>query len=249
MSEAPTDRGWAARIPAVSGMALGPLRTAEAVLGAMVGDRFWIRGGNRGGDLGIELRKIPGLIRFEIGAGDCLVSSGSRVPGERLPAVEWRPLSELLVPRPQAAALAAPSPVPVALRMVAAAAEQPAAALLLGFEVWLDWCDRAPELRLSRLQFAAAADGRVIVRGQPLPPLPGTRLTEVEGLLLPAGLRWTPAVDAAVLRELLALGDDELALLTVAASFERLTQQDFVRATRSAVRASRPRPASEGAAP
>ena len=96
----------------------------------------------------------------------------------------------------------------------------------------------APQVRLDRWRFAVAADGRVAVHGQPLPPLPGRRWVEQEGIAVPAGWTWTPAVEAALLRQVFGLAEGDVALWDVDGAWERIAADEFVRATRAAVRAT-----------
>ena len=82
----------------------------------------------------------------------------------------------------------------------------------------------------------AAADGGVIVRGTPLPPIPGTQWTLDDGIATPAGLTWSPPVDAATLQQVLGLAAGEIALLRPDGTFDRLAADHWVRASRSAIR-------------
>jgi MoxR-vWA-beta-propeller ternary system domain bpX2 len=66
----------------------------------------------------------------------------------------------------------------------------------------------------------------------------GRFFVEQEGVAVPAGWRWEPAVDAAVLRRLCNLGPGDLALLDQDGTFDLVPAGQFVRASRSAVRLS-----------
>jgi hypothetical protein len=81
--------------------------------------------------------------------------------------------------------------------------------------------------------------GRVIVRGAPLPPLPGVRLVEQDGIAVPAGWTWYPAIDAVVVRELLSLKSEDSARWNTAEGWQRISASDWVQTTRSAVRLTR----------
>ena len=79
-------------------------------------------------------------------------------------------------------------------------------------------------------------DGRVVLRGKPLPPIPGKRLVEVEGIAVPCGFAWTPPVDAEVVREILGLLPGDLALLEADGTHERIESSAFVPGSRAAAR-------------
>ncbi len=97
---------------------------------------------------------------------------------------------------------------------------------------------RAPQIRLNRWCFAAAADGRVVVRGVPVAPLPGTPYVEQAGVAVPAGWAIAPELPEKVLSKVLQVEPGGLVLLDPNGSLQRIAASDFVRATRSAIRAT-----------
>ena len=98
------------------------------------------------------------------------------------------------------------------------------------------YAETAPQWRIERWSFAAATDGRVLVRGSPLPPLPGIHWVEMDGICVPAGHAWSPEVEPAVVRQLLKLEYGDLALLREDGTWDRVAADDWVRASRSALR-------------
>jgi hypothetical protein len=103
---------------------------------------------------------------------------------------------------------------------------------------WLAYGGNAPQARLDRWSFAMETTGRVAVRGRPLPPIAGTRYIEQEGVAAPAGWSWVPRLSAQVVREALQLDAGDLALLHDDGTWDYIAAEDFVRATRSAIRLS-----------
>ncbi len=101
------------------------------------------------------------------------------------------------------------------------------------------YAQTAPQWRLDRWSFAAAQGGRALVRGLPLPPLPGVRFVEAGGVYLPAGCAWSPAVEPAIVRQLLQLAQGDSAILHPSGSWDRIAADDWVRASRSAFRRTR----------
>jgi hypothetical protein len=78
---------------------------------------------------------------------------------------------------------------------------------------------------------------RVLIRGTPLPPLPGERWVERNGIATPAGWCWDPPVDASVLCSSLEIERGDVVLLE-SSQWQIVAAADWVRATRSAVRAT-----------
>ena len=103
---------------------------------------------------------------------------------------------------------------------------------------WQAWAAGTPAIRLGRLRFALAADGRVVAWGSPLPPIAGRRYYCLDGVAAPCGYEWRPKVDADVLQSLFGLGAGDLVLLEPDGTFEQVSAGAFARATRSAARLS-----------
>ena len=199
----------------------------------------WLRGMSLDEATEAELRKAPCAARYFVRGEDRLLAWGERVPSGRLPEGDWRPIAEWVRPEPQAPASAGTPAGRVTPRVVRSSEEREAALLVVAEAKWLEYASTAPAARLKPLVFALSADGRVLVRGTPLPPLPGTRCSEADGVAVPCGFAIDPPVDAAVLREALDLGPGELALFDERGGWERVSREAFVKATRSAVRMSK----------
>lgn len=131
-------------------------------------------------------------------------------------------------------------PPPVPLTIVPCGEPREPALLETTLSRLSEHCTVAPQWRIARWSFAAAADGRTFVRGLPLPALPGTQWVETDGICVPAGTAWSPAVEPAVLRQLLRLAPGDIALLRSDGTWDRLAAGDWVRASRSAVSGSMP---------
>jgi hypothetical protein len=124
----------------------------------------------------------------------------------------------------------------VPLRMVRSPSLSEANLLLTTLCDWRNWTGTAAQVRLNKLAFAVSRGGDVVVRGEPAPPLPGTRFVERQGVAAAAGCRWQPAMDVEVVRKLLGLAEGDCALLHADGKWELIPAADFVRASRSAVR-------------
>jgi hypothetical protein len=212
------------------------LRTVPGIEANEADDHFWLRGDTLDDDLDLKLRKLPGAVRYTVLPDGQLVARGDRVPKGRLPDGEWTPLADWIGLVPQPAALSGESGQRVPLRLVRGDEDQAPTILVTDLAAWQSYVVGAPELRLRPLTFAAAADGRVLVRGHPLPPLPGVRYVEHDRVAIPCGLTFSPPLEPPVLHELLGLASGELALFDADGGFERVHSDQFVRATRSAAR-------------
>jgi hypothetical protein len=167
------------------------------------------------------------------------VAEGDLVPLGRVPGGPWALLSEWLnVALPEARPTSGLPAVPIALSLVWAGGEREPEILETTLTQWAAYVVAAPQWRIDRWTFAATSEGHVLVRGTPLPPLPGTQWVLQEGIAAPAGMTWSPRVEAAVVRQALGLAEGEVALLRPEGTCDRITADHWVRASRSAVRAT-----------
>lgn len=230
---------WAVRLPPGAAASAAALRLRPGISATEDGDWVWLRGDDLDEELDLELRKLPGAVRHLIGDAGAVTEIGRRLPSGELPAdAHWVPLSSWAAVKPQPAALSGALPDRATLRLERANAEQPATILLTTIQDFADYATAAPLVRLRALRVAASADGRAVLRGDPLPPLPGRRYAEFEGIAAPCGFAISPPLEPAVLRALLDLSPDDLALFHQDGTYERIDASSFARASRGTARAT-----------
>jgi hypothetical protein len=209
---------------------------------------LWLRGLKLDETGQRHLRTLPGARCFTVMPDGQLLPPGSLVPRGRLPEASWTPLKRWLKVALPVPALAGRFAQSVRLHLVRASEDQnrhelgmelEPSVLLTSIERWAQYALDAPQARLDRWLFALCKDGRVLVRGSPLPPIRGRLMTEEDGIFIPAGWTWSPAAPAAVVRRVFGLRAGEMALWLADDAWERLIAADFKAAARSAVRLSR----------
>ena len=239
LSETPTAASpWAVCLPWREVGSTLVLRLKPGLLAAREGDRFWLRGHDWSEGMTRLLRQLPLEAWYRVQPDGQLIRSDARVPSGRLPALDWRPFEahwELDLPP---ASLPGRAEGRVSLRLERTDAVRDADAIVLDSKTWAEYAVDSPAIRLKPLSFAVCEDGRCLIRGRPVPPLPGVRLWESAAVLVPCGYTWQPAVDTAVVKQVLEVGEDDLVLWHASGAWERLSTDQFVRATRSAVRAT-----------
>ncbi len=236
LNRAVLGQAWAVRMPKSVARAAAQLRSMAGVEACLTSEHLWIRGAGKGEALEKTLRMLPGAERFEVAAEGQLQPVGTRVPHGRLPDGPWAALAECLGIELPVAGLAGRISRRTPLVLVRSCQAEEAKVLITAFETWEEYAVTAPQVRLDRWQFAVAADKRALVRGQPLPPLPGQRWLEREGIAVPAGWKWSPPVEPAVVRCLLGLEGHDLALLHPDGTWEKIPAAGLERVCRSAVR-------------
>jgi hypothetical protein len=228
---------WAICLARDDAASLGALRL-DAVEVAEDGAVVWLRGKPADERVAAKLSGLPARARFEWLASGQLRRIDERIPNAQLPSVQWQSLSSWLQVKLPDSAFPAELPRAVSLRLVRSTSEREPELLLTSLEELTRFAAMAPQMRLARLQFAANAGGAVLVRGQPLPPLPGDRFVVYSGVAVPTGFTWKPEVGADVLARRLGASGDGLVLWNADGSITRLHSEQFVPLSRSALRAT-----------
>jgi hypothetical protein len=218
---------------------LAPLRLTRGIEVAEKESFIWVRGASVDEKVERLVRALPAVARYEVTGGNRLRNLESRIPAETLPALNWQPVSawlrvQIKCPPPHVGGYEGHGSVP--LRIVRSAEERPIALLMTSLAEWREFALNAPEVRLRQLRFAVDEAGNVVVRGKPLPPLPGRQFVLHGNIAVQAGFTWEPAVSADVLSRRLGLSTDALAIFYQDGTFSRIEAEQFVPATRSAVR-------------
>src|SRR4051812_33209224 len=229
---------WAIYIAKEDSATLATLRLINGIEVAETDGQIWLRGKIGSETLEPKLGSLPALERFEWLDGNKLRRIDQRVPSRRLPELPWKPISAWSQVRLPLAAFPADLPAKAALRLARSTDEQPPTLLLTSIGDFTAFSKNAAAIRLNPLRFAANAAGEVLIRGNPLPPLPGRRFV-LHGLIAaPAGFSWRPAVAIEVLERSFNVSGDALIVWHEDGTITRLHTEQFISATRSAVRAT-----------
>jgi hypothetical protein len=236
--ESAVNYSWAICLAREDAAAIGALRLAPGIEVGDAGVVVWLRGKPGDERLEAKLAALPASARYEWLAPNQLRKIHERIPGARLPDVPWQSLDRWLQIEVPASAIPADAPRPVQLRLVRSVNERTPDLLLTTLDEVQRFAANAAQVRLARLQFAANSEGEVLVRGQPLPPLPGKRFVIRGGVAVPAGFSWTPEVGEDALARRFAVSGDALVVWNEDESVTRLHVEQFVPLSRSALRAT-----------
>ena len=231
--------GWLIVLPASESAVLAQLRLWPGVSVLANEDGIHVAGEQLDEEQQRTLLSLPALDRFLIQDSGVLFRPGERTPSGVRPEGNWIPIRDCVGTALPVARIATARVPRVELEIVPATGQHQSPGLLMTTrESWIAWGSTAPQARLERLAFAASDDGRILVRGTPLPPVPGDQLVEQDDIAVPAGWTWRPAIDAESIRRMLDVAKNSLLVLNRDASFEVLAADDFVPAHRSAIRAT-----------
>ena len=229
-------RPWAVVLPIASAQALAPLRRKPGLLVSVHEDRIWLRSASLDPPLRQELLSLPALERDFVDDEEQLTPWSKITPHAQVPAGAWMELADWAILSLPRSGWPGERPQKARLRLIRGFHERPARALLCSWGTWAAYAATAPQVRIAGLAFVVNSAEQVIVRGESLPPLPGQRLTDDDGILVPAGWTWSPNVDAGIVREVFGLQEGESAVWLASDVWERIPADAWVAATRSAVR-------------
>jgi len=227
--------GWLAALPSGAIPHLGNLRERAGIEVCEANGQVWLRGPALDEAMLRELRALLGSQVFQPLTDAQLLLLGATVPHGYAPHGDWHALRKWLTIRLPTKQFVAAPPAPARLELVRAAGQQAPSLVRLLWPEWSNYALTAPQVRLARLEFAAC-QAEVVVRGEPLPPLHGEYFYVRHGVAAPIGFDWHPALDARVLRAAWGCELDELVLLLRTGGHMRLRGDQFVAASRSAVR-------------
>lgn len=219
--------------------ALQPLRLERGVEVRCEAGGIWIRLHAEAEEAARVLGGVPALERFTADADDLLRHRGGLVPRGKMPAHGWQPLREwLAVEAPPIFAPAGTAVPRAALRLRRGGTPLPTAGLLVSISAWVAYAENAPRIRLQQLRYATSrAEGRALLFGDVLPPLPGTHFVAPgPRILVPAGFTWAPAIDAAALRSVAQARPGDFVWWREEEGLALLDEALFVPAARAGIR-------------
>lgn len=234
---------WIACVPGPL-TALASLRLHPALECGTERALSWVRGGEMTDSLLAELRQIPGMRYFEVSPDGRMRRPGALLWDRRMPSITWSPLKQsILVARPaEVSASFLASDAELRTGFIADSGGDDALgeadALLTTLEEWHGFADHCSELRLRPLRFAVSSRRHVFVLGRPVPSIPGTRYRIEAGVALPWGTCTVPRLDSRMLRLWLEASDRITVVWMPEQKWSAIGEEQFVAATRAAVRRS-----------
>lgn len=232
-----TDLGsvWIAKVAADEAVAVSNLRGLPKVDAATAEGAVWLRGESEENELPAELVRIQADV-FRLRPPDGLAAWGSEIPVARLPELDWQPLNEVTRPLIESPLLPGQVGESMSLSLVKSVdVDREPNVLLVSLALLVKWVGSTAEIRFENLRFAAGYDGTAVIRGTPIPSLPGARFVEVDGVAAPLGQTWDPPVPATIVARAMLLSPGDLALFR-GDDWERIEAANFVPVSRAAVR-------------
>ncbi len=215
---------------------MGSLRTFPKCWVAEDQETYWLKSEIGDGSPPLALQQLPAKGRYWIDEDHRLFPIEGLTPIATLPTLEWTPIASFVSIELPIAALPAQVTEKVSVQLIRSTEQQEANFLLLPWQLWQDYALATSNIRLKPLSFAVSQEAQVMVYGRPIPSLPGQLFWQTQQVLLPAGWKFKYSIIAGVLSSAYLKGKSGLLLYTSEQLFILPPIEQFVEASRSAIR-------------
>lgn len=227
---------WIFKLAKKDRPALAKLRCSPGLEAAEDGDWIWLKAVAQGKEPPVEILQLPLVQTYKLDDQNRLFLKEALTPIRQGPSVDWRPLTVLIPLEIPASAMPGKVGEGYQIQLVPSEEGHVGDALLTDWNTWKNYADGAPLVRLDQLQFAVAENKKVLVLGQPLPPIPGREYWVQHHNLLPCGFNFKIPLVAKLLMQRLNEYQDAFLLFDVSGSCQKIEVENIVQASRSAVR-------------
>ncbi|MEZ6133040.1 MAG: hypothetical protein R3C59_30585 [Planctomycetaceae bacterium] len=196
---------WAFSVPLNDAGRAAVLRSEPDVKVAVVDNRLWLQGRHADESLLQRLSTLADGPVFRVDEQNRLTPIRQTVPTGKLASATWMDVNRFFTPVLPVAAVPHGQFARCTLQLQRSPDVRPAQLLVCDASLFLDWAVTAPEVRLRCLKYAVcrSTSVRVLVMGQPLPPLTGSLFWLAGQVALPLGYAWQPELDVAAMNAVL----------------------------------------------
>jgi MoxR-vWA-beta-propeller ternary system domain bpX2 len=214
--------------------ALGAVRCVDGLRTAVNSKGIWLRINEEQAKSG-AIQQLPVMKTYFIDANNYLFLPGNVTPVDILDVADWFPIKQFIPVEIPVAAIPAKVKSQVPISIIPSEKVRNGNALRTSLVVWKVYAENAPAVRLQALKFAVSENKEVFITGNPLPSIPGKEYWIQDKIAMPCGydFEW-PFLAAAIAGKLEV--QDELIVFDENGNWQRLAENYFVHATRSAIR-------------
>ncbi len=229
------NRDYIVSMPLADLPALARVRMLQNVFVFAEEDTVWILGKATDSAIHSALQSLPGK-HFHLTEPRSLTPVGRFLATEKLPPPNWVALEDWLTVNLPNSRWAGSVDERIQLSLVPSAAMKVSDGLLTTIDEVLELIEQA-SFRFQHLRFAMNETRQAFVIGNPLPAIRGLRFCINDDIAVPAGMSWSPAVDAATVRSV--FGNPEgIVLWQKIDQWDVIPHDAFVKVSRNAVRES-----------
>lgn len=215
---------------------LGGFRTYENIYAAQDDNLIWLKISDQSEELMAKIKTLPVKEKYLLDKNDNLFFIDQLTPVAKLKNLNWLPINYFVsLEFPQSL-----SPAKVEsnylVKLIASARSENGQALITSLDLWKKYVETASEIRLNKLIFAVSENGQVLVIGEPLPSIPGKEYWLKDNILIPCGYNFEIPIIASLISEKLDSTKTNFIVFDINSDYEKISKENFVSVTRSAVR-------------
>lgn len=223
------------------GDALASVRCMPGLLVAVDGGLIWVRGIPAAVKPNLAIQQLPSIHTYKLDDENRLFPIGNVTPVGILKPLKWVSIRDLITIELPPSAMPGRLNGKHDVKLIPSSREEKAGALITDLQTWHDYAENAPAVRLKQTRFAVSANNKVLVTGDPLPPIPGKAYSLRNNILLPAGYDFDPPVMSSLIATRLNPSKDSLLLFDIDGNCEHIPFSSLVSSSRSAVRLTKAR--------
>lgn len=198
-------------------------------------EEFWLRIEKPQDEFPLAVKQIPAKAKYRL-EDDLLFPLEGYTPIGKLPQMEWQPIASFMTVELPTAALPGNIEKQIPVKLIRTEEPKDTPFMLMSWENWRNYALQASNIRLQTLSFAVSVKQDVIVKGLPLPPMPGLLFWQNQQILLPAGWNFEHTILAEIFSINYLNGKEEWLLIRSEQEWERIKKKNFINASRSAIR-------------
>ena len=215
---------------------LGSIRTIPGVLVARFGKCIWLKCKYDGSNIHVKLKGIPAIHMYWMDMEENLFLLDTLTPIMKLPELKWVSLIDFIKVDMPIAALPGQVKTSYKPKIIKSDTVNIGTALLTNLQSWKMYAESASATRLNLLRFAVSEEGMVLIIGNPLPSLPGQEFWNVGNIYISSGYNFEFFFVASLLQEKCNENKSLYLFYTKEGHYASINKEDFVKATRSAIR-------------
>jgi hypothetical protein len=214
---------------------LGAVRCIDGLKAAVNSRGIWLSISEEAAKSNIGIQQLPAVKTYFIDEHNYLFLPDTHTPVDVLNIETWLPIDQFITIEIPVAAMPGKIKLQIQISVVASEKVRNGNVLLTSLDVWKTYAETAPAVRLQPLKFAASEKEAVFIVGNPLPSIPGKEYWIQDKIALPCGydFEW-PFLATAIANKLDV--QEELIIFDENGNWQRIAENYFVHATRSAVR-------------
>lgn len=201
-------------------------------------DLLWVRYFSEIEELDKKIKKLPIKNRYKLDKKDNIFPIEKITPIGNIKNLQWFPINEYINIEIPNSLMSGIINQKYETKIIKSNFYQESSALITDFSTFINYIEIASEIRFKHLIFSLSNDNRVIIIGNPLPPIKGNEYWLKNNILIPCGYNFEIPIISSIISKKENLENNAFLLVNINNVYEKIQKENFVPVTRSSVRLS-----------